>query len=585
MASPSLNFDEATISEQSLLYELYTKLYNGMVVANSVDSPSYDEDPPLTEDGAIDIDTINAGLASYSDILMKNSAYLMANSIISILEGDGDDDSDSGSSSGSGNAGYVSRNGDSMVGLLTALHGFRAGYDGTVVLTVGADTSDNPIVSVTGAFTVNGDATINGQLSLDDTGIWFGSSQAIYIDDDGALNLSNDNIVLDGEVSVDGSISVGNVVINEDGITFGEYNYYHSGNSNKVDVDWTMRNAYVAGNINLTGNLYATGIVYGQGGFDFYYSDQRVIYTEREVITNNDGSPIYDDDGNLTYQAWVTFQADLRFIGTYGLMIDDDYILKVRDDANDIISLSAPNRVLNLGDSDNGNATQYISLQTAIKNYSSDYTIVSQYGDGNFPNSFSAGTGNAGATVMQTYYLGASDQGVVMFKNLRFNSTTGPRLFATTDTILQGELPYIIVDDENDTSTSYPLGFQLQYEATTSLFRDQSKSWSASLHISTDGEFFSFDNPVEASSVSIKSETYKTRLIENTLFIDDEVFLEGVSGGIRHAGNAYFDDDLSSRTFASGFAGYGWAIITEAATGSVKATFDELTIRIKFRAY
>ena len=37
--------------------------------------------------------------------------------------------------------------------------------------------------------------------------------------------------------------------------------------------------------------------------------------------------------------------------------------------------------------------------------------------------------------------------------------------------------------------------------------------------------------------------------------------------------------------FASGFAGYGWAIAQDELVGGYSATFDELTIRKKARFY
>ena len=42
---------------------------------------------------------------------------------------------------------------------------------------------------------------------------------------------------------------------------------------------------------------------------------------------------------------------------------------------------------------------------------------------------------------------------------------------------------------------------------------------------------------------------------------------------------------ISSERFASGFAGYGWAILPNLTTGNIAATFDELTVRKKMRIY
>ena len=61
--------------------------------------------------------------------------------------------------------------------------------------------------------------------------------------------------------------------------------------------------------------------------------------------------------------------------------------------------------------------------------------------------------------------------------------------------------------------------------------------------------------------------------------------MEGVTDGIKHQGNAYFTDSLSSQKFASGFAGYGWAVMSSKLYGGYAATFDELTVRKKMRIY
>ena len=145
-------------------------------------------------------------------------------------------------------------------------------------------------------------------------------------------------------------------------------------------------------------------------------------------------------------------------------------------------------------------------------------------------------------------------------------------------------LPYDYVDENNLAGSALlPVGFKMEY--TTSLYKDLSKDWSASLHVRTDAEFVVFDNPIEAKRFAIDSEIYKTCLIENALFFNDGIFIEGLEDGMLANGNFYFSGSLSSRAFASGFAGYGWAISENRTYGGYAATFDEITIRKKMRVY
>ena len=89
MAEAKLNFDEAALDKSTGLYDLYSRFYEGMRTANLCDGPDYVSNPPLTESGEIDAAAIAEGLANHSTILMKNSAYMMANAIMSSVSGGG----------------------------------------------------------------------------------------------------------------------------------------------------------------------------------------------------------------------------------------------------------------------------------------------------------------------------------------------------------------------------------------------------------------------------------------------------------------------------------------------------------------
>jgi len=113
MAEAKLNFDEAALDKSTGLYDLYSRFYEGMRTANLCDGPDYVSNPPLTESGEIDAAAIAEGLANHSTILMKNSAYMMANAIMSSVSG--------GGSGGSAGVGFLSRSGDTMTGALSTI--------------------------------------------------------------------------------------------------------------------------------------------------------------------------------------------------------------------------------------------------------------------------------------------------------------------------------------------------------------------------------------------------------------------------------------------------------------------------------
>lgn len=565
MAAAALIFNEAELDQTTSLYDLYSRFYQGMRTANMVDAPDFTTNTPTLPNGDVDTATINQQIANYSDILMKNSAYMMANSIISTVSGGG-----GGSGSGTAGAGFVSRHGDSMVGQLSALYGFQAGYQNAKIFDTIIDANNKKIGHIYGHLIIDNDTTIVGQLNLSNSGIYFANNQSIYYADN-KLQIASAYINMTGDISVVGSIALGDVLINDTGIYWGENEFYHSGNSNNSTTDWSMRDGHVYRNLIVDGTVSLGGRLSAKYGFDLGENNTRLFYSE------------YDQN---TSKAQILMATDLSIVAGFGIKFADKYIIKVRGGNDNIVSFSAPAMTLNLGDSDGSTATDHIALQTGIWNYGSDYRIVSQFGDGNFPNSLSAGCGNSGSTVLQTYYKSALDCGVIFQKNIRFGQADGPAIYTnSTANQVIFNVPYTHVVAVGSAAQTDEIPVSMRFLQTDSLFRDLSLNWSATLHLNTDGEFFAFDKPVEVSSISIISNTYKTRLLENVLFFGDGTYLEGITGGIRYAGNALFTGDLSSPIFTSGFAGRGWAIMRSGMAGNIAATFDELTIRKKMRVY
>lgn len=544
MAELQLNFDETTL--EASLYDLYSRLYEGMRAANQCELPDYMENPPLTDTGEIDVEAINAGIAEQNEVLMKNSAYMMASAIISSV-GSGGSDSDSDS--------YVLRTGDSMSGALAALNGFKAGYANKLVFETSSDSKNDSVAYVYGHLNVS-----QGRLNISDDGIYFSDRQTIFYKDN-AFQIQSSEIRVTGNLDIVGQLSVGSVKIKNNAILNDGNEYYHAGNSNLATMDWSMLNANVYGNLVVNGTSSCNGILMALKGFSLGGNNIQCLYS-------------YQDQATSTM--YVGVSTDLALFINKGIVNDGSHIIMIEEDA---VSISAPNKIMRLGDVKGEDSTQYIALQTSIKNYSGDYDIITENGDGNFRNSFSAGCGNASSAVVATYFVDSEDCGVAFYRNIRIGGNNGPVIKSADTANIVFVMPY----KHSDITEQIP--FYISYHETKSLFRDQSKEWSSSLNYNTDAEFFVFQKPVESESFSIISEKYKTRLSENTLFFDDSVFIEGLTDGIRISKNTHFDNNLSSMQFASGFAGYGWAIIQSELVGGFTATFDELTVRKKMRVY
>lgn len=335
-----------------------------------------------------------------------------------------------------------------------------------------------------------------------------------------------------------------------------------------------MNNAYVHGDLDVKGNIDIAGALTALQGFSLGALGKKMLYSEVETAL--------DDEGNSTDIAYTVLESDLHIINGHGIKFGQNYIINVRN--GNVVSFSAPGMIMNLGDSDNGKGTEKISLQSDIWDYSSNFRIISKEGAGYFPNGLKADVAVNGSTALETYRIDNTNLGVLFPHQIRFGATDGPAIYRDSATGgLNIQMPYV-----NTTVTGSPteqLQFKTYFAQTTSPFRNQSLPWSATIHFITDGEFFAFDKPVEAEYFAIKSEQYHTRLIEDALFFDDGKFIEGVVDGLRYAGNGYFDGNISSPSFASGFAGYGWAVKDEMTNGGFHATFDSLTIRKKMRVY
>ncbi len=585
MATLTLNDGISTMQPDSKLAELYGKLYQMMHDANQVELPDYSQDPPLDAEGNIDQNAIRIKILADSEIMIKNAAYGWANAIVTTTGGG------SGDTPGEG---FISRSGDSMEGALGALYGFQGGHNGQMILelthdgSLESDSFKGRVAHVDGHLRVDGNSTVKGQLNLGDAGIFFSQHQSIFYADN-KLHIDSQDIIMSGALEIDGSFKLGDVTINSKGLFNGSKEYYHSGNSNNNSTDWSMRDAHVYGDLIVEGGQEIYGRLVAMQGFDLGENEQMLLYS---IDPDNPQDHTPSTEKNTCY---LQLESDLNLWSGYSIKFSSRSIIKAQSGQPGIVSLCAPGMVMNLGDSDSGTPTIAINLQSDIKHFNGDYAIVSKEGAGQFRNGFAAWTALAGTEVMSTYSgSDIDDKGVLFKRRIRLGSTNGVAIYSPKTNILEADLPYLYTDSSALLHLE-TIPFSLKFAKTDSQFAALNNDWSASLVFDigttaqgSKAEMFVFSKPVEASRFSIVSSKYKTSLIENALFLGDGVFIEGVYGdkgadGMRFSGNAYILGNIGTARFSGGMSGYGWGIINN--NKSYGATFDELTVRKKFRVY
>lgn len=584
MAEIKLHEDIATAEKLAKLeadapsrYTIFQTLIQGMKDANAGTPPDYNQAPYSLPTGETWIDpdgnaipvmqpvqsVIEAKMSEITDIQMQNAAYLFARVI---------DTASVTAATGIDLTKYVQKSGDTMLGLFGALEGFEAGSNSQKIFDVSLDAANDKVAHVYGRLIVDDDVKISGLLDLSDTGIYFSKHQCIFYQDN-KLQFDSQDIKITGNVVVDGTFQLGDVLINNQGIFWGTKEFYHSGNCNDQNTDWSMKDATVYGKLTVKGSTELGGRLVALNGFDLGENNDKIFYS------------VFDDASQTSK---IIMKTDLNIVDGYGIKFDDEYIVRVRGGADNIVSFSAPGKILNLGDvggsTDNPLPTQFISLQADIKNDKNTYVMVSSNGDGDFRNSFQAGCANSGPIVIRTYHLSADNCGVMFPKNIAFGDEYGPYIYSDgTHEDLKFSIPYTHTDGTSQITDR--LLFNMFFDASNYPWRDTSLPLDVSLHLDTEAEFFVFKKPLLGKSFSILSEKYQTRLQENALFLNTGIFIEGLADGMAFTGNAYFNDNVQSQRFASGFSGYGWGIIKSEFVGGYHATFDELTVRKKMRIY
>lgn len=469
-----------------------------------------------------------------TSIRLRNTAYNFASAIAGAVAGEG----------GEGGGGilldYLKKTGGNMTGVLRANYGFEAGMGNTRLLWAYEEIAEDGVTPVYG-LQVSGDIHIGG------SNLYLGGRQFIrYSAGDGiailenpVLSFGSSSLFSRGEM-VFGESKTKGVALSPDTIYIKGKEVYHAGNANLATVNWSMQNATVTGTLQVSGNVTLLNELSALYGVKLGFDGKTVLHIRQEEALLN---------GFLTINSG------------YGVKIGDTPVL-FRVNESDI-QLSCDYGHLLLG-SEN---TQQLRLFAGLTDIDGDNILISKYGAAYFPDSLRVAH-NYGADLLSTYRENDANEGLVVHKRMRFGSKSGMFLSGDGEKVLLSGL-----------SDQAAFGFR----ASTSVFQ-LPESGSRSFYLQTGCDFITFDQAIEAKK-SVGIDGSFTRLTDKHLFFTSENYLLSTSDGIKHFGNAYFLNSLSSERFSSGFAGYGWAILKNGITGNIAATFDELTIRKKMRIY
>lgn len=487
---------------------------------------------------AQDAGTVTEG--DRTSIRLRNTAYNFASAIASGVSGEGD-------TGGSAFLGYLKKSGGDMSGLLRANNGFEAGIANERILHIYKAEQERGIV-ISGNLKLGGNLYLNGKqvlsydavthtVTLESTRVDFGSSL-----------LRGTGEFLIGEDKETG------IYMTPALLQVGGRNVYHAGNANRTDISWSMLDASVSGKLQVTGTADIQGVLTAEQGVNLGAAGKTVL-------------SIHSDTADLS--------GYLSFSQGHGIKISGSPVLIRLDEKN--IQLAAAGGDLLLG----SESTNKIRLQSGLWDTDGDSMLISKYGSACFPGSLTV-RHNYGDDLLTSYHKDKQDEGIVIHKRLRWGNSSGAYLYGKDDALHFASRVYR-TDSENGLTASYPYETAFSFVPSTSLYKRQDRH-SDTFFLATDADFFGLGKPLEASG-HIGIDGSFTRLADKTLFFSAESYLLSVANGIRHYGDAYFMDGISSEFFSSGFAGSGWAILKNKATGSIQATFDEVVVRRKMRVY
>lgn len=525
------------LDPENLCYGIYRELYNQFFNAQQ----KKDEEHPY---GIEEGDEVS--------IRLHNTAYGFAYAIAGAVTGTG-----GGEETGGILLDYLKKSGGDMSGMLRTNYGFEAGHNNNRILHTFQRTTTHEGGTESEAYGVK----LSGILEVGGTELYIGGKNILGYDSTlGTVTLSGE--IIDFGASL--LKSSGEFIIGESkekGIYFSPAALhvngnpvFHSGNANLEAVDWIMRDGIVSRNLIVKGTTKLSGKLTALEGF--------------ELGINNAPALSVDAKGVVQVSSFLSFSTG------YGIQIAGAPVL-IRANEKDV-QLGAVSGDLLLGSLQ----THKIKLLSNLLDTDGKHVLLSRYGAAYFPDSLMV-RHNYGDELLSSYRKDSTDEGMVIHKRLRFGGDKAAYLTGESDGIV-----FVSVTDRTSSeigTVTFTHATSIRYNASTSLYKPLNRD-SNTLFVTTDADFISFNKPVESKDY-IGIDGSFTRLTNKYLFFTNESYLQAITGGVKHGGNAFFTENLSSEKFSSGFAGTGWSITRNPTTGSIIATFDEVTIRKKQRVY
>ena len=414
---------------------------------------------------------------------------------------------------------FVKVDGDKMKGQLDAKYGLVIGHNNIQIAktfiradnTVGFEMSSDLIINKDGLIISNHKPFRRVELE-----------EKLYIHDK--------NIDITGTTNFNGRVNFGSLSIENGEIKSDKNTYYHSGNSNKDDVNWTAKDITSKGEASLN-----TLTVSGKS-------------------TLKDGLVISNGVQNVaTFDKNVTIS-----VPTYlsSFFLDNKKVMFFNGEDLNIVS---PNGKMTLGSLDKSP----IHLASNLMTWNGSSTIITPSGSGNFKMGLKAGHDGIDS-VIETYKKDNADFGVLFDGKIRFKGST--------DVSLQGDDGTLTFNVDN---SNIKLVAQ---KSQVNGFKDKNEAL-----ISSNLDLIHFATPLATTRYVI--EQSDVVLSKDGLRLNSKNLIESVNNEVVIHGNIRVKDNISTPDFVSGYSGKGWGIIYNPNTALNTMTVDNLRVRNTLSIY